>query len=96
MSGKRILIVSSHGLFREGLKRTLAEKVDLAFAKHTTSVREAEELLGAQEIDVVIVDQSDDQIGSGESISLLLSYPGVRVITVKPNSGDLWIHRQQR
>lgn len=95
MTGKHILIVSAHELFREGLKRILAETIDLASSIHTTSLQEAEELLGTRQIDAVIVDRSDEG-GDDQALSRLLSYPGVRVITVKLDSGDLWIYRQER
>ena len=96
MLGKRVLIISSRELFREGLKRILAEKANQVSASVTASLVEAKAVLQTGQIDAVIVDQSDDRGDDDQTISYLLSYPGVRVITAKLDSGDLWIYRQQR
>lgn len=99
MSGKRVLIVSSHGLFREGLKHILADTTDLTLTRHATSLQEAEDLARSEKVDVVIIDQADEAEGQesrAAAITRLLAIPELRVITVGLNSGDLCVYRQER
>jgi DNA-binding NarL/FixJ family response regulator len=99
MAGKRVLIVSTHRLFSEGLKKILAETADLAFARHANSLEEAEELVHAEQIDVIIVDRADETdmpAAHNEIFARLVSSPGIRVLTVSLTKGDLWIYRQER
>ena len=99
MSGKRVLIVSSNGLFREGLKHILADTPNLTLTSHATSLQEAEDLARSQEVDVVIIDQADEAEGQENrtaAIAPLLEVPKLRVITVGLNSGDLCVYRQER
>jgi DNA-binding NarL/FixJ family response regulator len=96
MLRKRVLIISSHELFRQGLKRILAEETESVSVGDATSLEEAEELLQTRPFDAVILDQSDDAIDASQTVSYLLSFPDLRVITAKLDSGDLRIYRQQR
>ena len=97
MSGKRVLIVSSNGLFREGLKHILSDVADLSLTRQTTSLQEAEALAQSGQVDVVILDQAEEaegQDGRSEAVDRLLAVPCLRVITVGLDSGDLWVYRQ--
>jgi DNA-binding NarL/FixJ family response regulator len=97
MSGKRVLVVSSNGLFREGLKHLLSDVADLSLTRQTTSLQEAEELARSNQVDVVILDQAQEaegQDGRSEVVKLLLAVPRLRVIAVSLDSGDLWVYRQ--
>jgi chemotaxis response regulator CheB len=99
MSGKRVLIVSPNGLFREVLKQILADAADLSLTRQTTSAQEAEELAAAQQVDVVIIEQEDDEEKRKSCpgfIARLLAVPGVRVICVGMRSGDMWVYKQER
>lgn len=99
MPVKRVLIVSSNGLFREGLKRVLADTSNLTLTSHATSLQEAEDLAQSQEVDVVIIDHADEaeeQEIRAATIARLLAVPEMRVITVGLNSGDLCVYRQER
>lgn len=93
MSLKRVVIVSSQGLFRDGLKQMLARVAQVHLA---SSCGEAEELARAQKVDVMIVDQADDQVIGNEAISRLLSLPRMKVITVSLAAGDLQIYQHER
>ena len=97
MSAIRVLIVSSNGLFREGLKHILSDVADLSLTRQTTSLQEAEELARSNQVDVVIVDQAQNTEGQesrSEALKRLLAVPCLRVITVGLDSGDLWVYRQ--
>jgi DNA-binding NarL/FixJ family response regulator len=97
MSGKKVLIVSSNGLFREGLKHILAGQSDLAQSQQVPSLQEAQELVRTGQADVVICERSDkveEQECCMRKISSLLSRPGVRVIVVSLKAGDLSIYRR--
>ena len=99
MSVKRVLIVSSNGLFREGLKHILGKSADLELMEHTPSLREAEELAQEKQIDVVILEQveeTDRLEKRADAVTRLLSIPGVRVISVDLNSADMWVYKQER
>jgi len=99
MSSKRVVIVSSHSLFREGLKRALADVTDLDIVDQVDSFQQAEALARTQEVDVVIIDQAEnenDQLSHNEAAARLLSLPGIQVITVSLDTGDMWIYRQER
>ncbi len=99
MPDKRVLIVSSNGLFREGLKHILSNTADLAPTIQTTSLQEAEELARSNQVDIVILDHADEPEQTKSqvnAISRLLSLPNLRVITVGLNTGELCVYRQER
>jgi DNA-binding NarL/FixJ family response regulator len=99
MPSKRVLIVSSHSLFREGLKRLLADLGEVVIVDQVGSVQEAGDLARQGEVDVVIIDQaagSDNQASRNEAISCLLAVPSVRVISLSLDTDDLWVYRQER
>jgi DNA-binding NarL/FixJ family response regulator len=99
MSGKRVLIVSANGLFREGLKHILDNSAGLTLTRQTTSLIEAEELAREKQVDVVIIDCADEtegRVSPNGAVTCLLAIPGVRVISVGLNTGDMWIYRQER
>jgi len=99
MSGRRVLIVSSNGLYREGLRHILDNTAGLTLTRQTTSLQEAEELAREQQVDVVIIDCADEtewQESRTAAVTRLLAIPGVRVISVSINTGDMWVYRQER
>ena len=99
MSVKQVLIVSSNGLFREGLKHILDKAADLELMKHTASLQEAEDLAREKQVDVVIIEQvegAEMPEKRTETVTRLLSIPGVRVISVDLNSADMWVYKQER
>ena len=99
MTLRQVLIVSYHGLFREGLKRILATSSELEVVGHVQSLPEADKRVRGGGVDVIIVDQSisvDDHVSRSEALSFLLSIPDVQVITVSLETGDMWIYRQER
>jgi DNA-binding NarL/FixJ family response regulator len=99
MSGKSVLIISSNGLFREGLKHVLADTTDLAQMVQVSTLQEAEEMMRIGQVDVVIIvldDQAEGQEDRAKAITSLLSRPGVRVIVVSMKARDLCIYRQER
>jgi DNA-binding NarL/FixJ family response regulator len=99
MSSKRVLIVSSYGLFREGLRRLLAEVADLVILDQVSSLKEANDLALQEKVDVVIVDQAEGinhQTSRNEALSYLIANPDVRVISVSLDTEDMRVYKQQR
>jgi DNA-binding NarL/FixJ family response regulator len=99
MDEKRVLIVSSNGLFREGLKHLLGQSPNLALMKQSSSLDEAEHLAREKKVDVVIIEQMEDAQRStkrAEAVARLLAIPDVRVISVGLDTGDMWIYQQTR
>ena len=99
MSEKRVLIVSSNALFREGLSNVLADRADPSCTTQTSSIQEADELAQEGKVDVIIIDRAldvEEQTDQYQFVSRLLSFPEVRVITVSLVTDDLWIYKQER
>jgi DNA-binding NarL/FixJ family response regulator len=99
MVEKRVLIVSSNGLFREGLRHILGKSHDVELMKYSTSLDEAEKLAREKKVDVVIIEQVEDTQRStkhAEAVTRLLAIPDVRVISVSLDTGDMWIYKQTR
>lgn len=93
MTQKRVVIVSSQGLFRDGLRRMLAS---VAQVEAVSSRREAEDLARASTVDVIIVDQEDDQLAGDEVVARWPALPGMRVIVVSLEAGDLQIYQREQ
>ena len=99
MVKKRVLIVSSNGLFREGLKHLLGKLPNLELMKQSASLDEAENLARQKKVDVVIIEQVEDAercAKRAEADVRLLAIPDVRVISVGLDTGDMWIYKQRR
>ena len=93
MSQRHVVILSSRGLFREGLKRLLADVASVALA---TSIEEVEELVGRKPVDTVIVDQEDRSISYDDFVCQLLFMPNMRVVTVGLDVRDIHIYRHRQ
>ena len=93
MSQRNVIILSSRGLFREGIKRLLTDVAQVALA---TSRAEVQERLRKQAIDAVIVDQQDAPAAYGDLIWQLLSWPAMRVIAVSLDMTDIQIYQHQQ
>jgi hypothetical protein len=93
VSRRNVIILSSRGLFREGIKRLLADVADVALA---TSLAEVQDRLRDQRVDTVIVDQQDAPAAYRDLIWQLLSWPGMRVITVSLDLTDIQIYQHQQ
>jgi DNA-binding NarL/FixJ family response regulator len=93
VSQRNVIILSSRGLFREGIKRLLADVADVSLA---TSRAEVRDQLRNRPIDTVIVDQQDAPAAYGDLIWQLLSWPAMRVITVSLDMTDIQIYQHQQ
>ncbi|MEW5957036.1 MAG: hypothetical protein AB1801_04885 [Chloroflexota bacterium] len=93
MSLRHVVIVSPHGLLREGLKRLLARVAEVELA---TSVREVEALARRQRVDAVIVGRADEQMPDSEMIAGLLSLAGTRVIVVSLQTGAMQVYQHEQ
>ena len=56
MERVRLLLLDDHMLFRESLSRLLESEPDFEMAGHCASVQEAMDVLGRQEVDLVLLD----------------------------------------
>ncbi len=93
MSRRRVVILSSRGLFREGLKHLLA---DTAVTTTATFPEEVRDLMRHQAIDTLILDQEDNSVTHSDFVChLLLSRPGTRVFTVGLDVRDIQIYRHE-
>ena len=93
MSQRRVVILSSRGLFREGLKHLLTE---VAVATTAAFPEEVKDLLHHEAIDTLILDQEDDSVSHSDFLCyLLLSRPGTRVFTVGLEVSDIQIYRHE-
>ncbi len=93
MSLKHVVIISSYGLFRNGLKRLLA---NVALVELANSIEQVEELVRVQPVDTVIIDRAENHIIDSEVIARLLSLPGVRVITVSLEADDKQVYQHEQ
>ena len=93
MSSKRVAIISSRGIFRDGLKHLLAK---VALVIPVGSIEEVEDLMHKQQVDVVIIDRAEDQLTDDKTISRLLTVPGMRVITVSLEADDMQIYQHKQ
>jgi len=93
VSLKRVVIISSYALFRDGLRRLLSSVASVEMA---ASIEEAERLVSQQKVDAVIVDQAENQISNSEVVSRLQSLPGVRVITVSMAGDEMQVYRYEQ
>jgi DNA-binding NarL/FixJ family response regulator len=87
-----VVILSSRGLFREGLKHLLA---DNAVATTTAFPEEVKDMLRHEAIDTVILDQEEDSVSQRGFICELLSRPGTRVFTVGLDGRDIQVYRHE-
>ena len=92
MSQRRVVILSSRGLFREGLKHLLT---DVAVATTAAFPEEVKDLMRHEAIDTVILDQEDYLVTQSDFICELLSSPGTRVFTVGLDVRDIQIYRHE-
>jgi DNA-binding NarL/FixJ family response regulator len=90
---KQVVILSSRGLFREGLKRILA---GVAMVFLAASPDELADRLSSQPIDVVILDQENDALPGSDLLAQWLALPGVRIITVRLDAHDMQIYYHQQ
>ena len=93
MSQRHVVILSSRGLFREGLKRLLADVASVALAP---SIEEVEELVGRKPVDTVILDQGDRSTSDDDFVCQLLSEPNIRIITVGLDVRDIHIYQHRQ
>ncbi len=90
MSNRYVVILSSRGLFREGLRYLLAEVATVILA---ASPQEVADLLNSEQVDVVVVDQKEDPTTYLDFLFRLLSSYEVRVVTVRLDVSDIQVYR---
>ncbi len=88
---QQVMILSSHGLFRDGLNRVLSK---VASVVSVSTIQEAEQMVRTEQIDVVLVDQNDDEASRDNTIARLLAIPNIKVVVVSLNTYSLRIYTQ--
>jgi cytochrome c oxidase subunit 2 len=70
-TNKRVLIISSHPLFGEGLKLLLLKRpeADVQVVGISTSIEEAMMILEKQEVDLVVVDYDDEKVNKDKFLA---------------------------
>jgi DNA-binding NarL/FixJ family response regulator len=89
VSHKRVAILSSHALFREGLRHLLTGVATVTLA---SSPEEVADLLVKGQLDVIVVDQEDDDASCSDVVAEWLTTPDVRIITVRLDSAGMQIY----
>ena len=92
MGQRYVIILSTRGLFWEGLNRLLADVAKVASA---TSPEDVEDLLSSQPVDTVILDQEHNSVTHSDFICELLSSPGIRIFIVGLDVRDIQIYRHE-
>lgn len=93
---KRILLVSGHSLFAEGLRSLLSAELDLDIIGVAAATDEAVRIIGQSQVDVVIVDRNDRNIRGRDFLSLLNDYHNLRVITVTLADNQVHLYRREQ
>lgn len=96
MPDTRVLIYSSHSLFREGLKRILSDAPGINLIGFAQTLPEFEKLVDENQVDVTIVEQVENEHALSETISRLLSMSEMQVITVNLEEADLNVYRREQ
>jgi len=96
LANKNVVIYSSHSLFREGLKRVLAEVESLSLIGLAETVEEVLEIMGDTMADYIIVEQIINESGQSADITRLLEIPNVRVLTVSSDDAEIQIYRRDQ
>lgn len=90
---QQVMILSRHGLFRDGLHRVLSE---VASVISVSTIQEAEQMARSRHVDVVLVDQNDDETSRDNTIARLLAIPNLKVVVVSLDTYSLRIYIQSR
>ena len=90
-----VVILSSHSLFREGLKRVLAEEPMVKITGFAQTVEEVEQMTKPLKPDFVIVERVDEDPLDTDNIARLLEIPNVRVLTVSLEESDIQVYRRE-
>jgi cytochrome c oxidase subunit 2 len=86
----RVLIVSSHPLFAEGLRSLLSRRVqaDVAVVGIATSIHETTAAIQALQPDLVIVDHDDERVNRAEFLARFVEGEGsLRVVLISLKAG---------
>ncbi len=97
MSDRRVLIISSHPLFAEGIERILQEDGNLTVVARSRELLEALPLVEQYQPDTVIVDYDEPGLCDTEVVNLLVGNQDERQIIFLTLSGSRMIvyHRQR-
>lgn len=95
MPDTHVVIFSSHSLFREGLKRVLAEEPTVIITGYAQTVEEVVTLTQTHKPDFIIVERVEAGPLDADNIARLLTIPDVRVLTVSLDESDIQVYRRE-
>lgn len=97
MSPSNVIILSPNTIFREGLKRLLAQDRSLALVGETASLDDVQEMSRDTQADVIIVQQQGSQAAQIDTISKLLAIPSARlqVVAVSLDETGMQIYHRE-
>jgi DNA-binding NarL/FixJ family response regulator len=87
---RKVLVISKHPLFNEGLQRVLVENPNFKLMKSASSVEEALELFESIQPDVIIFDKETDPVRDSELAQIFELAPE-RVVTLSMDNSTMTI-----
>ncbi|MBI5030882.1 MAG: response regulator transcription factor [Chloroflexi bacterium] len=97
MSDRRVLIISSHPLFAEGIERILQEDGNLVVVARSRELEDALPLMQDHQPDTIIIDNDEPGLQDAEVVNLLVGNQAERQVIFLTLSGSRMIvyHRQR-
>ena len=97
MSDRRVLIISSHPLFAEGIERILQEDGNFSIVARSRELDEALPLIKEHQPDTIIIDNDEPGLRDAEVANLLVGNQAERQVIFLSLSGSRMIvyHRQR-
>lgn len=97
MSDRRVLIISSHPLFAEGIERILQEDGNFIVVARSRELEEALPLVQQHQPDIIIVDHDEPSLRDAQVVNLLVGNQAERQVIFLTLSGSRMIvyHRRR-
>ena len=97
MSDRRVLIISSHPLFAEGIERILKEDGNLSIVARSHELQAALPLIQEHQPDTIVIDNDEPGLRDAEVVNLLVGNQAERQVIFLTLSGSRMIvyHRQR-
>ncbi len=97
MSDHRVLIISSHPLFAEGIERILQEEDNFTVVARSCEVEAALPLVEQHQPDTIIIDHDEPSLRDAQVVNLLVGNQEERqVIFLTLNGSRMIVYHRQR
>ncbi len=97
MSDRRVLIISSHPLFAEGIERILQEDGNYIVVARSRELQDALPLVQQHQPEIIIVDHDEPSLRDAQAIDLLVGNQKERqVIFLTLNGSRMIVYQRQR